>query len=348
MKRLSLLAAMVVMIWMVACVPAPVTPIEVVQYPNTYTPGPTSTNTPHPPTATLVIQGTPAQLPTRDPNARRVPGAPRDGMGVWLDVTTLKPESLTLLAPRAQIFVESADSKLAHSPNDFYLLQTEGETLPDGFASHYDGVIVKNADAAVLGGLRAKVAPRLVIGEVTSHEASDAASALANADGICFCNFLREPDAPLDSVKTEAAWKRDIDSLAALTTDPNAIVLTATRFPDGAAKNFQEMQFWLDYAAASFLMGVNNTHAFFGFQGMAAQEFLGSPSIAAKLGEPLGVMFQANGVYQRRFRNGLVLVNPTVEAHSFSLARNYVNLSGTALTNVQMQPATGLMLLNSK
>src|SRR4051812_24313480 len=97
MKRLSLLAAFLVMVLIAACVPTPVTPIQMVRYPNTYTPAPTSTNTPHPPTATLVIQNTPAPLPTRDPNARRVPNAPRDGMGVWLDVATLKPDALAQL-----------------------------------------------------------------------------------------------------------------------------------------------------------------------------------------------------------------------------------------------------------
>lgn len=347
MRAFSLLVFILVTFLAAGCVAAPITPFDVVEYPATWTPGPTSTNTPHPPTATLVIQHTPGPLPTRDPNAQRPLNAPRGGIGVWLDVPSVKPDSVVLLSARAQVFVESADASAPRSAGNFYLFHVTGDaSLPDNFASRYDGVYVSDASAEILSALQKQITPRRVIAESVLHDADEAASVLQNADGLCFCNFLREANVPRDTVKTEEAWKRDVDLLAALTTDPDAIVFTATRFPDDAIQDFQEMQFWLDYAVASFLLGVNNTHAFFGFQGKGAQEFLSFPSIAAKLGTPIGGVSKANGVYQRRFTGGLVFVNPTLEQRGFALARNYVDLNGATITQVKLQPASGLILLN--
>jgi hypothetical protein len=68
---------------------------------------------------------------------------------------------------------------------------------------------------------------------------------------------------------------------------------------------------------------------------------------AQRLGAPRGRFSQrSNGVYQRRFANGIVLVNPT--AHSvgaFSLGGG--RYSGSGLTNVaavSMGPTSGLIL----
>ncbi|TAH52201.1 MAG: hypothetical protein EYC68_07835 [Chloroflexota bacterium] len=351
MNRLCLLFALCALLLISACVPEPITPIYVIEYPATWTPGPTATITPHPPTATLVIQRTAGPAPTRDPNVRRLPGAPRGSMGVWLDIGSVQQESIPLLAPRAQIFVETEKSDTPRASGNFLLLRVDGSNenpLPEGLLSRYDGVYVENVPSNQLAPLREKIAPRLVITE-TSLQDKDAAAALnENADGICFCNFLRDADAPIETYKKEDDWQRDIETLAELSAEPDAVILTATRFPEDAAKNFEGMQQWLDYAAASFLLGVNNSHTFFGFQGKAAQEFLGAPAIVAKIGTPLGAMFKANGVYQRRFSDGLVVVNPTDEARAFALSRNYLSVNGTPLSQLELPPHTGMILLSVK
>lgn len=346
MRPLSLLVALLSVFLAAGCVDKPVTPFYVAEYPATWTPGPTSTNTPHPPTATRVIQNTPGPLPTRDPNARRLPVAPRGGIGVWLDVPELEGDALTLLASRAQIFVESAESSAPRTPGSFYLLHLTDTGFPDNFATRYDGVLVPGATMQELSALRERLKPALVIAELNLKDAAEAAGAVENADGICFCNFLRDAAAPRDLVKTEAAWKRDVDTLAALTLDPGAVVLTATRFPDEDIEDYAEMQFWLDYSVASFLMGVNNGRSFFSFQGKGAQEFLGAPSLLAKLGTPMGGMSKANSVYQRRFTNGLVIVNPTLEERDFALSRNYLDPNGRQVTQVHLEPAAGIILIN--
>lgn len=351
MRLLSLLVLCLLLSFSVACVPEPITPVYVIQYPPTYTPAPTGTNTPHPPTATLVIQrtpGAPRPAATRDPNARRVPTVPFGSTGVWLDVSSLNPESLVLLAPRAQVLVETEPSTRAGASGSYYLLKVApGAPLPE-LGARYDGILVENADVPALAALRQEIAPRLLVAGTNLRDAADAAPILENADGICFCNFLRDPALPRGTYKSEADWKRDVDALAALTADPDALVFTATRFSEDVVKNSDELQAWLEYALSSFLLGANNSHSFFGFQAGAAQEFLGAPIVAAQLGAPSGAMYKANGVYQRRFAQGLVLVNPTRDAHAFALPRNYSDLNGTRVTQVTMPPASGMVLFAVK
>ncbi len=347
MRSLCLLFVLATTLLSTACAAAPVTPIFVNVYPVTWTPEPTPTNTPRPPTATLVIQHTPGPAPTRDPNLRRIPNAPRGGIGVWLDAANIKPALLTALVPRVQIIVEPVDASNARPSGIFYFLKIDAaQGNASELAARYDGVLIENATQEKVTTLRAKVAPRLVLVEPILEQANVLAARIPDADGICFCNFLREIDTPRASFKIETDWKRDVDTLAALSSQPNTIVLTATRFPDDATEKFAPTQQWLDYAAASFLLGANTSYTFFGFQGKGAQEFLGAPAIAAQIGTPNGAMFKASGVYQRRFTRGLALVNPTNETRAFALARNYVTLNGTAITQLEMAPHSGMILLN--
>jgi hypothetical protein len=73
-------------------------------------------------------------------------------------------------------------------------------------------------------------------------------------------------------------------------------------------------------------------------------------SLAQSLGAPTGAYTKLpNGVYERQFANGIVLVNPTSSSvPSFSLGGTY---SGSGLTNVStvsMGPSSGLILQSSR
>lgn len=351
---LHLLAALALG-WLAAgCVAAPITPVFAVQYPATWTPAPTPTNTPPGPTATLVIQSTPLPPATRDPNARRLPSAPRGGIGAWLDTSTLAPESLQLLAPRAQVFAALALPGAPRNPNQIWLYKTvisDTTAVAAPLNPAWDGLLLENAAAAsadMLAALRQRIAPRLFLLDAAPSSAADAAPRLAQADGICYCNFLRAPDAPLDAFETEEKWLRDVNTLAALTADPNAVVLTATQFAGDDSKSGIVMQGWFDYALGSYLMGVNNGRTFFGFQGKGAQELIGSQALTVQLGAPQGAMLKANAVYQRRFARGLALVNPAAVPRALALARNYYNLNGGRMTEVKLPPHSGMILLNAE
>lgn len=83
----------------------------------------------------------------------------------------------------------------------------------------------------------------------------------------------------------------------------------------------------------------------------SAERFLPEETQAQQLGLPTGSYFRlANGVFERVFQHGIVLVNPTTQAVSaFSLGGGHY--SGSQLTNVSsvsMAPTTGLILLRQK
>jgi hypothetical protein len=71
---------------------------------------------------------------------------------------------------------------------------------------------------------------------------------------------------------------------------------------------------------------------------------------AKRLGAPLGPYRRlGNGVYQRKFARGLVLVNPTAgSVGRFSLRGAYRDSGGARSTSIAMGPTTGAILLTSR
>lgn len=326
-------------------------------YPATWTPAPTPTNPPPGPTATLVIQRTPEPATTRDPNAaadaqiRRLPLVPRGEIGVWLDTTTLSADEVILLAPRARVFASTNPDTLPRTSAGFALLAVDSASaLPASIPPGVDGVLVEHASAASaakLKALRQTIAPRLLITGLGPGEETPEVGA-PGADGLCFCSFLKPADAPPETFPDEIEWKRDVDWLASLSSDPAMVVLTATRFAADVPTNPDLMQKWLDYALGSFLLGVRNNRSFFGFQGPGAQELLTTPSLVAPLGTPAGAFFRANGIYQRRFTGGLVLVNPAAESRTLLLSRSYLTVTGSGLDRVQLAPHSSIIVLEKR
>jgi hypothetical protein len=70
---------------------------------------------------------------------------------------------------------------------------------------------------------------------------------------------------------------------------------------------------------------------------------------AQQLGAPSGAYSKlSNGVYERVFANGIVLVNPTANTiPSFSLGGNYTGSGLTNVNSVSMAPTSGLILLRA-
>jgi hypothetical protein len=91
-------------------------------------------------------------------------------------------------------------------------------------------------------------------------------------------------------------------------------------------------------------MGVNNAHTFFGFERALSPQLLAGAIENLPIGTPLGAPYKQNGVYQRRFTRGLVLVNPSAEPHAFALSRTFRDGNGTILDQVAMPPHTGMVL----
>lgn len=173
---------------------------------------------------------------------------------------------------------------------------------------------------------------------------TQAAQQLASfADGVHIEAFLRTPISRTNEFKPEAAWKRDVDFLSAISQD-NKIVLVSTRVP--AEASAEDKQRWLRYSIASFLLGRNGTRTYFQFD--AGDPSLSSdPHLNAPIGTPTDAYTKlSSGAYAREFANALVLVNPTEEQKRVTLNAVYRTPQGTEVESaVTLGPRTGLILL---
>lgn len=356
------------------CLPAPVTPIEVIQYPATWTPPP-PTDTPTPrPTATLVIKETATpNAPHQAANARSLPVSPFARIGAWLDTTNLSTQAigdyssyvqlaagthalaLKELNPSATAFM-TIELRAVTDPFEATQLAHTNALLEDGVLAENIGVDVQRpfeTTQAILKNIRAAIAPRLLIAgtyawqdgpSYSAHE-QEAHQLLEEVDGVCLCDFLRDAGSSPNTFKEESAWKKDVDALAALSASQNKIVLTSTPFSDLTPNQSAVAQSWLGYALGSFLLGVNNSHSFFTVKSPGSESFAADAAFNAKLGAPLGPYYQTFGLYQRRFDRALVVVNPTPSGKELPLARDMQTVSGDTVTSVSVPPHSGMILL---
>lgn len=334
------------LIALVACTTQPTpTPLPMQTLPATWTPAPTPTNTPPGPTATLVIQNTRAPLATRDPNARILPTIPPGSAGIWLDLT---------LSPENAAAVEDVEIILSQNPNQprrnnqFLFLETGNVTALSTLTPGINGIVLGRSaldgDAPV-AALRESIKPRLLLARAFISETTALEQVAPNVDGVLLDNFLRAATAPMNSFPDEFAWKNQIDTLARYSARPAFVVLAAPGFPASIREaQASDADQWGSFAFASFLLGVNNTNTFYG---VAPYSYLQTPTLPKSLGLALGGYTKLNGIYQRRFANGLVLVNPTDEIRAFFLPRAYVDSNGAPVPQIELPPHTGQILYSA-
>lgn len=210
----------------------------------------------------------------------------------------------------------------------------------------------RDAVEALVRAVRARLPDRLLIvggyawedGAAYADTDTEASDLSAIGDGVYISEFLRAPISDTTDFKSETAWKRDIDYLAAISQD-NRIVLVATRLSDAGATPDDNRQ-WLAYSVASYLLGKNGNRTYFQFDARGAAAYINDPLVLAPIGAPAEAYSKLdNGVYKRTFSNGLVLVNPTTKKKEIDLGADYLTLSGTPVQKVTLTANTGLILL---
>lgn len=117
------------------------------------------------------------------------------------------------------------------------------------------------------------------------------------------------------------------------------------------------------YNLASFLMGVNNDKAFFDNDGSVifSIEYRGrfidgyrrdyrafGDIYNVPIGYPLSGRYERDGVWQRDYSNGKVVVNPSSKPHSINLDETYIDHNGLGVDNITLEPHEGLILLKEK
>lgn len=346
----------------------------VLRFPPTWTPAPTGTPAPPLPTATLVIQSSPASTAGNAGNVRRYPDPIFNSIGKWIDTNYLSAELLKSTALQVQIASGPlADAIRRANPRVVTLLRSDlGEIPPGGLeldgseGKYYEGALLTNVgvgltsaqfetSTGVLADARAALGARLLIADTYAwsdgisymNHSSEADRLLHYVDGICLCRFLRDSGSPLSTFKSDGDWQQDVNALSALSGRGNLVVLVATRFGEVSEKDLNLMPQWFDYAFTSFMLGESGPYTYFSFQGPHADDYMASNKMSASLGNPVGGYYPSFGMYARHFQHGIVVVNAGNSEREMPLGQTYTTVTGDRVTRVTLEPYSGQILLHT-
>ena len=211
----------------------------------------------------------------------------------------------------------------------------------------------KDAVENLLRAIRGAAPDKIIIvggyawrdGATFAARTEEASSLSAILDGVYMDEFVRSPISKTSEFRSETNWKRDVDYLSAISQD-NRIVLVTTRLL-GAGLTPELTRQWLNYSVASYLLGKNGAKTYFQFDS-GSLTYLSEPELTAPLGAPAEAYSElTDGLYARKFANGLVLVNPTNDTLEGELDADYKTLSGNPVTGkkIKMTAHTGIILL---
>jgi hypothetical protein len=142
--------------------------------------------------------------------------------------------------------------------------------------------------------------------------------------------WLRESEAPISSYPSESVWKQNVDMIPDAEANGYA-VLQCTKVWTSATSAQKEA--WYKFALASWLLG-NQGRSFFFFTYQNGDSTVDRSLNHLDLGAPSGPYAKQNGVYQRSFAAGRVLVNPTPNSVTVPLGSSYKTLSGSSVSSV--------------
>ena len=191
------------------------------------------------------------------------------------------------------------------------------------------------------GSVKRAVAPRAVlgngIGNGPRYFAAGAGSEriLSGIDGGLAEAFIRASRDGIRKYRTERAWRQDVDMLVDAGARGDPILALTKAWVTGTAA---QKRAWHRYALASFLLGSDGRSRFSFSSGRDRDPTRDHPWWKVELGAPTGRYGKADGVYQRSFTNGKVLVNPTDRTFTVWLGGPYVDLRGTVRTSVTLGP----------
>lgn len=147
--------------------------------------------------------------------------------------------------------------------------------------------------------------------------------------------------------RSKEEWERQISYLEA-TGEKGKIFFAISH---NRASNRQDLL----YSAASFLLGKKGDKNFFysdvhaggyNYKNYVEDYDAYKDIYTAKIGRPVAGRYKAQGVWQRDYSGGKVLVNNTQNACEIDLKNPYKQLDGAVVKSVKLDGHTGVVLLN--
>ena len=198
-----------------------------------------------------------------------------------------------------------------------------------------------SATTTLANSVRSVVSPALVTGNGLKDgpTLSESGQLLNGLDGAIAEGFLRGSNAAVGAYPTVSTWQTNVNML--VTASKPVMALTKLWTSATAAQVDQ----WHRYSLASFLLGTDG-RSYFYFTSSSTDPPIGTVPWTVDIGDPSGGYAAKDGVYQRSFSNGLVLVNPSTSPVTVPISGNYVDdFDGTSVNGSLTMPAdTGSVL----
>jgi hypothetical protein len=170
---------------------------------------------------------------------------------------------------------------------------------------------------------------------------------LAHVQGGHAESWLRAATVPITWHPSVDQWKQNVQMLIDSAQQGEAVQVTVKTW---STSTVAQREAWRSYAYASYLLG-NSGMEYFQFSSAHAVTPWndGSPIYTMPIGTPTQTYgtvdgYLTNGVYERTFTGGVVLVNPGTSPRTLTLGSAYYDVNGQPVTTVTLPPTTGAVL----
>lgn len=156
-------------------------------------------------------------------------------------------------------------------------------------------------------------------------------------------SFVRDAHDSATKYRNETMWKQDVDMLVDAEAQGKGALTITKVWTTATTAQINSLH---EYALGTFLLGSGgkSRFCFLREKGNNASA-MDHPYNRVDPGNPIAAYRFADGIYQRDFTRGRVLVNPKITAVTVPLARTYTTLSGQTVSgSITVAPRTARIL----
>lgn len=152
--------------------------------------------------------------------------------------------------------------------------------------------------------------------------------------------WIRTASQSVNYYPDETRWRYALDQLVDLSRNGEA---TAALVKVWSSGTIAQKDAWHRFALATFLLGSDGKSSFH-ISYAHGQVLMDHRYWQADIGAPTASYNITNGIYQRPFTRGKVLVNPTAVSRTINLGGTYTDLEGVRRTSITLPPHSGQVM----